>query len=97
MAEFNTQIYPLDRDGGEHIVPVRVAYDCDYEPEFTAGLPENCHPASGDMTLTKIEPIGELPAMLAEGDVLEAAEAAKDRLEEEAWEHFHSKGVDDDE
>lgn len=95
MAEFNAFVYPLDRDGGDHPVLVRVSYDCDYEPEFISGLPENCYPASGDMTLTKIEPIGKLPSMLTEGDVLEAADAARDRLEEEAWDHFHTKGVDD--
>lgn len=95
MAEFDACIYPLAWDGGAHTVLVRVSYDCDYEPEFISGLPENCYPASGDMTLTKIELVGELSPMLTEGDVLEAADAARDRLEEEAWEHFHNKGVDD--
>jgi hypothetical protein len=91
---FTTTVYPLDRDGEEHEVSIRVHYDCDYEPAYTSGLPENCYPASGDMVLTEIEILNELPAMITDADVRAAAEDAEDRLVQEAWDDYHSQGAD---
>ncbi len=88
MSEFKSYVYVLDQDGEEHEIDVRVEYDCDYEPAVIYGLPENCYPASGDMDLTDIVSINDLPAGITDAMVTDAAELAKDRLEQEAWEDF---------
>jgi hypothetical protein len=92
--DFRTEVYVLDQDGGEHEVNVRVWFDCDYDAGRISGPPENCYPPSGDLEFTDIEICDELPAGITDEMVREAA-AESDRLTEEAWEHYHSMGVDD--
>ncbi len=95
MSHFTTTVYPIDRDGQDWEINVRVDYDCDYQAAKVSGLPENCYPEAGDLDITEITILDELPSMITEADVMEAADAGKDRIHMEAWDHFHSRGVDD--
>jgi hypothetical protein len=96
MSNFSTFAYVIDRDGAEHEIDIRVHYDCDYEPAYTSGLPENCYPASGDMVLTEIEILNDLPQMITDTDVRAAAEDAEERLVQEAWDDYFAQGADDE-
>jgi hypothetical protein len=95
MADFKTHAYLTDRDGGEHEIPVRVSYDCDYQAAFISGPPEDCYPEAGDMEITDIEALGELPQGFTDDDLKNLDDAEKSRIEDEAWDHYHSRGVDD--
>lgn len=94
MPNFKTEIYIYTPDGDEHEIPVTVDYDATYQAEYISGPPEDCYPAEGDMTINSIEPVGALP----DGVTLAILEeyANLDLLTEEAWDHYHSRGVDDD-
>jgi len=91
---FTTTVYPIDRDGAEHEIDVRVHYDATYDHGRSYGPPENCYPPDSTMDLTEIEILNELPAMITDADVRTAAEDANDRLEQEAWDDFNSLGAD---
>ena len=60
MSDFKTYLC-LMHDGEEHEIEVRISYDATYQAAYTTGLPENCYPAEGEMDLTAVEAIGELP------------------------------------
>jgi hypothetical protein len=92
---FTTTVYPIDRDGAEHEIDVRVHYDCDYEPAKVSGPPESCYPASGEMVITEIEILHDLPEMLSPSEAYACAEDSMDRLTEEAWESYNMLGADD--
>ncbi len=92
--DFKTEAYVLDQDGGEHEVRVQVWFDCDYDPGKLTGPWEDSYPPSGDIEFTEIEILDELPAGITDEMVREAA-AGSDRLTEEAWEHYGTRGVDD--
>lgn len=93
MSEFRTEIYIIAADGEEHEIPVTVDYDAEYDPGRVTGPWEDCYPPSGDMTINSIEPVGEWPV----GITLDmASDNQLEKIEDEAWEHYHSKGVDDD-
>ena len=88
MTQFNTTIYILDRDGGEHEIPVEVDYDCTDDPG------DAWNPPSGEMTINSIEPVGEWPI----GITLDmASDQQLESIEQEAWDHYFARGVDDDE
>lgn len=94
MPSFQTYLC-LTHNGEEHEITVRISYDATYEPAFISGAPENCYPAYGEMDLTAVEAVGELPDGITHGMLTVAAVAANDRLEQEAWEDFMSLGVDE--
>ena len=94
MPDFQTYLC-LTHNGEEHEITVRISYDATYEPAFISGAPENCYPAYGEMDLTAVEAIGELPDGITLGMLTVAAVAANDMLEQEAWEDFMSLGVDE--
>mgnify|MGYP000582560309 CR=1 FL=1 len=92
MPNFHTTIYILDRDGGEHEVPVEVDYDATYDPGRSYGPPENCYPPESEMTINSIVPVTEWPT----GITLDMASAKQlEQMEQEVWEHYDTKGVDD--
>jgi hypothetical protein len=95
VSHFTTTVYPTDRDGQDWEINVRVDYDCDYQPAKVSGPPEDCYPEAGELDMTEITILDELPSMITDADVYAAAEDAKDRLDQEAWDHFHNRGVDD--
>ena len=94
MPSFQTYLC-LTHNGEEHEITVRISYDATYEPAFISGAPENCYPAYGEMDLTAVEAVGELPDGITHGMLTVAAVAANDRLEQEAWEDYLTLGVDE--
>lgn len=91
MATFTTEIYIYTPDGEEHEIHVTVDYDAAHDPGRISGPPENCYPPESEMTINSIT--GDFPA----GVTMEMASAYQlEKIEEEAWEHYFSKGVDDE-
>ncbi len=86
--QFKTTIYATDQDGGDVEVDVRIHYDAHYQAAFTTGLPENCYPEDGELTITEVETLHDLPLGITEDMVTLAAEADSERLIQEAWEDF---------
>lgn len=92
MAKFQTFIYPI-LDGVETEVGVTVDYDASYDPGRLSGPPENCYPPDSEMTINSVIPdTPDWPRTIAE-----EIEAVKDRIEEEAWEHYHRHRDDQNE
>ena len=89
MNSFKTCIYVKDSDGEEHETVVRVFYDCTYDPGKLSGPWEDSYPPSGEMELTAVESIHELPLGITDNMVEQAAADSAESLEEEAWEHYH--------
>lgn len=93
MTTFTTEIYIYTPDGEEHEIHVTVDYDAAYDPGRISGPPENCYPPESEMTINSITPTGALP----DGVAIDMANNRQlERIEEEAWEHFFRKGVDDE-
>ena len=88
MTTFRTTIYILDRDGGEHEIPVEVDYDATYDPGRSYGPPENCYPPESEMTINSIVWPAGITLDMASDNQLE-------KMEQEAWEHYDTRGVDD--
>lgn len=87
MSTFTTEIYIYTPDGEEHEIPVTV----DYSATHDNGDAEN--PPGGSMTIKSITPTEALP----DGVRLDMASALQlSNIEEDAWEHYFSKGVDDE-
>lgn len=93
MSDFKTYLY-IENEDGEHEFHVRVHYDATYQREHISGPPEDCYPAYGEMTLNEVEPVGELPPGITQEMLTIAAMAADERLTDEAWEDYHSRGID---
>lgn len=91
MAKFTAYIYPM-LDGEETEVGVTVDYDAVYQAEYISGLPENCYPAYGEMTINSAIP--DTPDWPKE--IAAEIEKQKDRIEEQAWADYHSRGVDEE-
>ena len=89
--DFVSVVYVVDQDGQDWEIEVGIAYDCTYDPGVYSGPWENSYPASGDMYLTDVTSINDLPHGITDAMVTAAAEDANDRLTEEAWEDYHSK------
>lgn len=96
MSHFTTTVYPLDHDGQEWEIEVRIHYDATYQPARISGPPEDCYPAESEMILTAMDILSELPQGITDKDVIAAADSDEERIEDEAWQDFHSRGVDDD-
>jgi len=94
MPTFDTTLYIL-ADGIDHEIPVRVDYDATYQRARISGPPEDCYPEEGEMTLNSIEPLGDLPEGITQ-KILEEVSADTDGLEDECWDHYHSRGSNDD-
>ena len=95
MSTFDTYIYVTDKDGVEHEIKVRVDYDATYQSARISGPPEDCYPADSEMTLNSVEALNELPEGITDADVCVASHDSDDFLQDEAWDHYHSRGVDD--
>lgn len=89
--DFESYVYVLDRDGEEYEIRIGVCYDATYQAEYISGTWENSYPAIGEMDITDILVLDDNPAGITDDMVKEAAENAKERLTEEAWEDYHSK------
>ena len=88
--DFETVVYVLDQDGEEHEIRIGVCYDATYQAEHISGTWEDSYPAYGDMDLTDLLILDDLPAGLTDADVKQAA-ADCERITDEAWEDYHSK------
>lgn len=95
MSHFTTTVYPLDNDGEEHEIEVRIHYDATYQAARISGPPDSCYPAESEMILTDMDILSELPRGITDKDVIAAADSDEERIEDEAWTHYHSRGVDD--
>lgn len=85
MSTFTTEVYIYTESGDEHEIPVTVDYDA------VDDKGDAWNPPHGEMTINSIT--GDFP----EGITLDMASARQlAKIEEEAWEHYYSKGVDDD-
>ena len=89
--DFESVVYVTDQDGEEHEIEVGICYDATYEPAFISGPAENCYPDSSEMDIHDVVAMNDLPAGITDAMVMEAAEAARDRLEDEAWQDFHDQ------
>lgn len=89
--DFETVVYVNLVDGDDYGIEVGISYDATYEPAYITGLPEDCYPDGSEMDIHDVVAIGELPAGITEAMVMAAAEYDRDRLEGEAWEHFHDQ------
>lgn len=94
MPTLDTTIYIYTSET-DHEIPVRIDYDAIYQPARISGPPENCYPDESEMTINAIEPLGDLPEGITQ-KILEEV-AADMGIEDECWEHYHSRGVDDGE
>lgn len=87
MATFTTEIYIYTPDGEEHEIPVTVDYDATHDN----GDAQN--PPGGSMSINSIAAVEPWPF----GVTLSMASAHQlEKIEQEAWEHYFSKGVDDE-
>ena len=71
-------------------VDVTIEYDATYQAERISGPPEKCCPADGELDLLSCEPVMSLPPEVLMSQLRMAAVKAQTRLEELAWEDFHS-------
>lgn len=87
--DFETVVYVVDIEGQDWEISVGISYDCTYDPGVYSVAWEDSYPASGDMDLTDIVILCDLPATITEAMVKLAASC--ERIEEEAWEDYHDK------
>lgn len=90
MAKFTTYIYP-ELNGVETEVGVVVDYDANYQPAKVSGPPEDCYPEDSEMTINSVTP--DTPDWPEE--IMNEIKSQEERFVDEAWEHYHSRGVDD--
>jgi hypothetical protein len=90
VANFTTYIYPV-LDGEETEIEVVVDYDANYQPARVSGPPEDCYPEDSEMTINSVTT--EFKGW--ESEIANEIENCQDILEEQAWEDYHSRGVDD--
>jgi hypothetical protein len=88
--DFETVVYVTDQDGEEWEIRVGISYDCTYDPGVYSGPWEDSYPASGDMDLTAIVSLDDLPQGITDDMVRDAA-ADCERITDEAWDDYHSK------
>jgi len=81
-----TTAFPLDPDGCEWDIPVRIEYLAWEEPAQLTGPWENCHPGDGGMEITRIEVLQDwLPGGMVEADV---TDWVRHNCMDDLWEHF---------
>lgn len=88
--DFETFVYVVDQDGGDWEIRIGVCYDCTYDPGVYSGPWEDSYPAFGDMDITEILVLDDLPAGLTDAEVKQSA-ADCERITDEAWEDYHDK------
>jgi len=93
-SDFKTEVYVTDQDGQVWEIEVGVSYDATYQAEYISGPPEDCYPAYGSMDITGIQITQDNPPGITDKDILDAAELDNERIEELAWEDYHSKKYD---
>jgi len=91
--DFTTEVYVTDRDGQEWEIEIGVSYSATYDPGKYSGPWEDSYPAYGEMDF-QVHLIQDTPSILSDKDVLDAAEKDQERIEEMAWEDYHSKKYD---
>jgi hypothetical protein len=90
MSIFKTTLYFIV-EGEEVEIECTVDYDAVYQPAQISGPPERCYPEESEMTINSVLP--DDPEISPE--LKEAIKSAEDRIIDEAWEDYHSRGVDD--
>lgn len=88
--DFETVVYVTDQDGEEWEIRIGVCYAATYDPGIYSGPWEDSYPASGDMDLTAIVSLDDLPQGITDDMVRDAA-ADCERITDEAWDDYHSK------
>lgn len=68
-------------------IEVCVDYDATYQSARVSGPPEDCYPEYGEMTINSVT--------TKDGADVTLTDEQQERIEQEAWEHYHSRGVDD--
>lgn len=68
-------------------IEVCVDYDATYQPARISGPPEDCYPEYGEMTINSVTD--------SDGGEVALTDAQRDRITQEAWDDYHSHGVDD--
>ncbi len=74
-------------DQEDNPTEVCVDYDATYQTEYISGPPEDCHPAYGEMTINSIT--------RENGSDYRPNKLEEEQILEEAWEDYHSRGIDD--
>jgi hypothetical protein len=82
MTTFMTTIFRED-----DAVEVCVDYDATYQAARIYGPPEDCYPEYGEMVINSVTD--------SDGGEVKLSDADEERIEEQAWEHYHTRGVDD--
>jgi hypothetical protein len=88
-----TYLY-LHNDDVEVIIDVE--YDAIHEPEYIAGLPEDCYPEYSDMTITNytvvaINQMGDEKHTVTDAEIEAEFQARKDIIEAQCWDDFDAK------
>lgn len=88
--DFETCVYLVGPDDEEWEIRVGISYDCTYDPGIYSGPWEDSYPAYGDMDLTELIILDDLPLGMTEEQVKSAAadDQNKDRIEQECWDHY---------
>ncbi len=81
---------------GEHEIEVTIEYDAFYQRAYTSGLPEDCYPEDSEISLNSIKSLFTLPDGVTQEMITEAGLECQDRLIDDAWDDYHSRGENDD-
>jgi hypothetical protein len=84
-------VYVTDSTGQEWEISVGLCYEATYDPGIYSGPWENSYPAYGDMDISDVLLLDDLPPGVTERMVMDAADSARDRLEDECWADYHEK------
>ena len=82
--------------GGEEIdVDFEIEADITYDPGCVSGPLEHCYPAYGECDITDVVVLTPVQGF-DDAHVIEALETQRgDAVEDELWDWYHSRGVDD--
>ena len=83
--------------GDEEVdVDFNIEADITYEPARVSGPPEDCYPDSSECEITAIFPLDTIDGF-KDSDLLDALDKqiGEDKIIEDLWEDYHSRGVDD--
>ena len=92
IHDFESVVYVTDADGQEWEIEVGICYDASYTAGKFSGPWEDSYPADSEMDIHDvITDINDLPAGITAAMVMDAAEADRDRIESEAWNHYEAQ------
>lgn len=89
--DIETVVYVTDSTGQEWEIGVGLCYEATYDPGIYSGPWEDSYPAYGDMDITDVLLLDDLPQGITEKMVMDAADKSRAGLEDECWEDYHTK------